>query len=186
MLQPNQFQNNVFAMLDIETLGTRPDARIVQISVQAFRINSDETFPIANWNVHPFSKQNGASVDSETFNWWSEQDPDVCWQVMSGGDTLEYALHGLNDYLKEAGVTMVVANSPSFDCVIVENAYRRMGIPNKMPKFYNWIDLRTILKMADKKLPTATHNAVDDVIAQIKTMREAMDVLWKKTETTSS
>lgn len=170
----------VHAMLDIETLGQGSNAFIVQICLRTF----DEDASFIKY-IDPWRRQVGAEIDNSTMQWWQQQPEDLRKQVMSGTETLADVLLSLNDFLKANKITHIWANSPSFDCVIVENAFKRLGIESKLPKFWAWRDFRTVIAVANElgaTLPKLqnTHNAAHDVSNQIDLVKKALAFLNQK------
>ena len=77
------------------------------------------------------------------------------------------ALIKLSNFLKDH--KYIWANSPSFDCIILENAYKSCNL--EIPwKFWNLRDCRTVYDLGKinlKSVSAVKHNALDDCYNQI-------------------
>jgi len=170
-------------MVDIETLGL--DAGAAIISIGAVEFGTDGYHPGFFGSITPESCEDaGLTVDEDTVEWWKDQ-PEEARKQLEGG-------HDLPDVLKEfaefvEGADEVWANSPSFDCELLIEAGRRVGVP--MPwEFYEERDHRTL-----KSLPVApdvdhdgvTHNALDDAVHQAQVASETLRRLEAAAETSA-
>ena len=177
----------IHAMLDLETLGQSSNAFIVQICITTFSLD-DPTYIRKSWstNIDVWRLQEGSEIDQSTIQWWQSQDRDVRSRVMDGSQTLPNALTELMEWVSAQGeIDYLWANSPSFDCVILDNACKRNHIDNKLPKFWAWRDMRTVVALANDmgaELPKLrnTHDAEQDVINQISLLEKAIDFINQK------
>lgn len=177
----------IHAMLDLETLGQSSNAFIVQICITTFSLD-DPTYSRKSWstNIDVWRLQVGSESDQSTIQWWQSQDRDVRSRVMGGLQTLPNALTELMEWVLAQGkIDYLWANSPSFDCVILDNACKRNHIDNKLPKFWAWRDMRTVVALANDmgaELPKLrnTHDAEQDVINQISLVEKAIDFINQK------
>jgi len=164
-------------MIDIETFGKAPDACIIEIGAVEF--DMDGTFgDELDCPIHPQTSLDlGMKLDVDTILWWGSiggwQLPDKYW-------TIEGALNKLadTDWNKFEGVW---TNAPTFDFVILDNAYKLMG--KELPWHYRQQRCaRTLLYTAlqiipDIQLPerqTAKHNALHDAIYQAQIVQYLM------------
>lgn len=177
----------IHAMLDLETLGQSSNAFIVQICITTFSLD-DPTYIRKSWstNIDVWRLQEGSEIDQSTIQWWQSQDRDVRSRVMDGLQTLPNALTELMGWVSAQGmIDYLWANSPSFDCVILDNACKRNHIDNKLPEFWAWRDMRTVVALANDmgaELPKLrnTHDAEQDVINQISLLEKAIDFINQK------
>jgi len=159
------------AMLDIETLATTPDAAIVSIGALTFSTDADPIGQELHISVSSEScREHGRRVDKDTLDWWGQQ-PEAARRVLQGGRPLGPALAELAGFL--ADVDEVWANSPAFDCVILESAYRAVG--SAPPWEYNQRnDVRTLRKYSpawpDREHEGVEHNALDDARHQARSV----------------
>lgn len=165
---------NTEIMIDIETLSTKNNALILTIGAIKFQrgceikeLKNMETFytridikSCKNLNMH---------VDDDTLKWWDKQSEESKYEAFTNPDRLHIkdALIKLSDFLK--GHRYIWANSPSFDCIILENASRLCNL--EIPwKFWNLRDCRTVYdlgKISLKSVSVVKHNALDDCYNQI-------------------
>lgn len=175
--------DKVHAMLDIETLGQGSNAFIVQIAITTFKLNDSEYYGESLiQNIDVWRAQAGSEIDNATVQWWQGQSDNVRETVMSGTDNLSNALYNLDLFFREHKIECLWANSPSFDCVIVENAIKRLALPNRFPKFWQWRDMRTVVALANDmgaNLPKLhnTHDAAQDVEKQVALLKKALDFI---------
>ena len=163
-------------MLDCETLSTRPDATILTFGACKFspynqepidkgiyfRINVDEQIAL------------GSHVDDNTIAWWGEQADDVREEALGDGDriSLEQFTQELNRFI--VGCDNIWAQGPVFDIVILENLYRRMGLPCPW-QFWQIRDSRTLFGVHGdprEKNKAGLHNALEDCISQAQGVQQ--------------
>lgn len=158
-------------MLDIETLGTRPECVVVTLGAVKFnpytledpgpgiymRLDADEQLAL------------GREVQDETMLWWMNQAEDVREEALGDGDDRIK----LNDMYKElnrflVGVDSIWCQGPAFDIVILENIYRQMGWPTPW-QFWQIRDSRTLFGVHGdprEKNKAGLHNALEDCVSQ--------------------
>ena len=170
-------------MLDLETLGTDPNSVIVTVGAIKF---------IRNKNIQEFKsvdkfyrridvkscEQLGMTKDPATMRWWKKQPQQVQHEAFNHPDRYK-----LKDVLQEfsywiGSADKVWANSPSFDCIILTQAYKKCGM--RVPwEYWNTRDVRTILDIGGVNLRTDIpqsgdeHNAVWDCYRQIQAIQLA-------------
>lgn len=163
----NQFEH---VMVDIETMGTSSDSAIISIGAVEFDINTGDTGRDFYRNVSlESSMSNGLKVDASTIIWWMDQSDEARLSLRGDSVSLEKALMDLTDFFPKG--CNVWANPPSFDLVILKNAYSIIG--HKAPwNFRNERCLRTLSSMAKeikvKHSPNVAHNALSDCYYQIR------------------
>ena len=120
-------------MIDLETMGTRPDAPIVAIGAVAFDANGITREFYANVDLGS-AVNSGAKIDANTVMWWMQQDDDARAALVGKED--QYSLVGALVefskwmYLRDAGVW---GNGATFDNVILREAYLRAAVPCPWP-----------------------------------------------------
>jgi hypothetical protein len=153
-------------MIDIETLGLDPGAAI--LSLAAVRFDEDGLGERFGRSVDLATCQEaGLTLDAETLEWWLEQDT-AAKMILTGGVPLSEALLELAEFYDDADE--IWANSPSFDCEMLERAYDAVG--ETEPWAYH--EERCFRTLAS--LPVAPeldhkgveHNALDDAIHQAR------------------
>lgn len=164
-------------MIDIETLGTGPEACIITIAAQMFdplqRVDLTE-WPSYYVRVDPGS-QPDRRVQDDTLAWWSTQPKEI--QDEAFGDypriSLEQALQELGKMIWQS--KRFWANGPTFDANILEHAYKSYNMP--LPwRFFVVRDTRTIYSLwPNLPKPPATHNALEDCRRQIAMLHDTLE-----------
>lgn len=155
------------AMLDIETLGTNPDAPVLSAAVVYFDPETGETFEQAKF-VFDVRLQEGRPINFDTMKWWMDQSKKASkhWRTAKKYDKLADFVLFCDKHKK---VTWW-ANSPAFDEVIMSSLLR--DAKERVPwKFWTWRDVRTVKNfLFDKTAPTNknAHDPLDDCLAQIE------------------
>jgi len=162
-------------MLDIETLSTNSDAVVITIGAIKFNRN-EELKPLKDYDtfyvrVDPKScEEIGCTTDPNTVEWWNNQSKQAKYEALENKDRLPIreTLIAFSRWLD--GSKVIWANSPSFDCVILENCYKKCGIDIPW-KFWLTRDCRTLYDLAGirkRDLPSGTlHNSLDDSFSQL-------------------
>jgi len=154
-------------MLDIETLGLEPGAAVISIGACRFRPGDGvvgETFYV---EIDADSCCDaGLHIDDDTFEWWQKQDSDLA--PLNGKTSLTDALSRLKHYVGEADE--VWANSPSFDCEMLEVAYDATEMAEPW-EYYQERDVRTLRSLpntVEVEMDGREHHALDDAIHQAR------------------
>lgn len=164
------------AMIDLETLGTRPDCVILTIGAVLF-----DPFSLYTPNSGLYLRldvdgqiERGRTVDDATIEWWSNQADDVREEALSDGDrvSIETMIQTLNKFL--VGVNNIWTQGPVFDITILENIYRQYGWPIPW-NFWQIRDCRTLFGVHGDprvKNKTGLHNALEDCISQASAVQK--------------
>jgi hypothetical protein len=120
-------------------------------------------------------------IDKNTLKWWKEQSRESRFEVFENKEreSIKDVLLSLSAFIKNC--KYVWSNSPSFDCVILENVYKKLDIETPW-KFWNLRDTRTVYALASTSLKdysdkNTSHNALYDCYNQIKCLKASMDKL---------
>jgi hypothetical protein len=181
-------QNTNEIMLDIETLSTQPNASI--LSIGAIRFNRTERVPPLNKMDTFYIRIDMRTcdelmmhVDQNTVAWWNKQDEAIRNEAMGDGDdrvSVKEALTRLTNWIGINKDTMVWGNGDDFDCVILGEAYRAVGLTPPW-KFWNTRDVRTVLDLACIKpwnlRNDYKHHPVNDCYRQVDGIKKAFDRL---------
>ncbi len=164
-------------MIDLETMGLAPRGAIVSIGALEFDLNTGKT----GEELHvPVSLQDclehGLEETPSTVAWWKRQAPEAraSWDVERPA-TLDEAMLVLLAFFSDVGSKpQVWANAPTFDLMILRNAYDAVG--REAPwHFTKERCCRTLVQMGKmlqtnrrqlKRVGTA-HNALDDCKYQV-------------------
>jgi hypothetical protein len=164
-------------MLDLETLGTRPDTVIITLGAIKFDPFDSTLEPGPGIYMRMDIEQQlglGRTVDDSTIEWWAHQDPRVRAEAWEDGDrnSIQDLKRELNRFL--VGVEDIWAQGPIFDIAILEDLYRSQtwGFPWN---YWQIRDSRTLFKVhgdpRSKKRDQA-HNALIDCIYQAKAVQQ--------------
>lgn len=163
-------------MIDIETLGINPHSPIISIGACAFCVKTGKIgrkfHKVVAWDIRRFQ------ADVSTLQWWMKQSDAARLLVLhEDAPPIQHVLIDLNRFIENLDTTTstidhVWANGPSFDLVILRNAYSVCHIEEPW-KFWCERDVRTARDhIGQKTQPTVAHNALEDAIAQTKDVIE--------------
>ena len=168
-------------MLDLETMGNKPDSAIVAIAAVPFDMVSGVTDDALFYEVVDLrsSAKHGGSIDADTVLWWLKQEGPARMEITDPekqnglSDTL-YRLSKFSEKHCDKAV-QVWGNGCNFDNVVLRYAYEQCGI-QPFWKFWNDRDVRTIVELGrnagidpKKDFPFVgeAHNALDDALHQV-------------------
>jgi DNA polymerase III epsilon subunit-like protein len=169
----------VHAMIDLETLGTKPDCTVLTIGGIKFDPNTKEE-PWSEFYMQldiDDQERMGRSVDDDTLEWWGKQDPEIIEAAFTPHNRIlpKTMLQELKKWC--VGVDTFWAQGVSFDIVIIENMCRMYDIPIPWP-FWKVKDSRTLLGIVSmdprKRYTFAAHNALEDCRIQAKSVQDAI------------
>jgi hypothetical protein len=161
---------DVHVMVDIETMGTSPTAPVISIGAVLFNPRQQDSVQglekrsfFARVDVEDAAKHSGG-VEPGTLKWWLTQEDAAIKALVTGeAVALRHALSDFRQYCSHrwpAGddkffpghsqlplACLVWANSPNFDCTILEHACASVG--EVFPfRFFQYRDLRTLKDLA--------------------------------------
>ncbi|EOT8010663.1 3'-5' exoribonuclease, partial [Escherichia coli] len=171
--------------VDLETMGTNPDAPINSIGGKFFDPATGEMGP-------EFSKAidletSGGIIDRKTIKWWAKRSREAQSAIFTDEISLDVALRLFIEFIeKNSGgrFVQVWGNGANFDNVILRRSYERQGIPCPWP-YYNDRDVRTIVELGNAigfdvrmaiPFEGVPHNALDDARHQAK----QVSAIWQK------
>lgn len=156
-------------MIDLETMGTRPNAPIIAIGAVKFTAMGlvDKEFYVSI-DLESAVNDGHAVVDPKTVLWWMEQGGEARSALRENKKKVLTALYEFHDWLKPDEPVGVWGNGASFDNVILSETYRRM---NLTPPWPFWADrcYRTVKNLYPACTLERTgvhHNALDDAKSQ--------------------
>jgi hypothetical protein len=154
-------------MIDIETIGVAPAATILTIAAQSFNPFSTGYYPQHYYARISLESQENRTIDESTLNWWATQ-PDMAREEAFG----EADRIPLDQALTELGKLIWTSNflwcqGPTFDCTILEHAYKSYGKPIPW-QYFKVRDSRTVFGLwPDLPKPPTSHHALEDCRRQI-------------------
>jgi hypothetical protein len=171
-------------MIDIETLGTTPDALILTVAAQSFDPVGDGYYNQSYYARVDFDSQIDRKIEDGTLKWWATQNSMAREEAFSEDDRkpLEQVLDELGKLIWQSSA--IWANGPTFDMTILEHAYKSYKKP--LPwQYYRVRDARTVymLKPDSAVLSNArvtninrpaSHHALDDCCRQIDLLQQTL------------
>lgn len=174
---------NCAAMVDIETLDTRPGAIIISIGAilfDPFQLNDPHELTAHTFYMNVDRSTQPESRSSEdTIAWWAKQSKEAQERLLVNPQPIATALRELHNFLcfrngeTHPPAHELWANGPNFDCVNLELAYEKYSKFQLPIKFFKQYCVRTIKETAwrhGEGRPNIeigiAHNALDDCIKQ--------------------
>jgi hypothetical protein len=160
-------------MIDIEGLGTGPDAAILTIAAQSF-----DPFGTGHYNRHYYARitlesQENRRIQDDTLAWWATQ-PEAQAEAFAEDNRIPldqaldelYRLAWQHDY--------IWAQGPTYDVNILEHAYKSYGKTQPW-QFYRIRDSRTVLSLwPGRPVPPTSHHALEDTRKQINILQQTL------------
>ena len=163
-------------MLDLESLGTRPDCAILTLGAVKFDEYTPGSFGDSLYLRIDVDEQLalGREVQEDTLTWWSNQAEDVREEALGEGNrvSLTEMYRQLNRFC--VGATNIWCQGPAFDIVILENIYRQMGWPTPW-QFWQIRDSRTLFGVHGDprdRNKAGLHNALEDCVSQAQGVQQ--------------
>lgn len=163
-------------MLDLESLGTRPDCAILTLGAIKFNPYVLDSFGDSLYLRIDVDEQLalGREVQEDTLTWWSNQAEDVREEALGEGNrvSLTEMYRQLNRFC--VGATNIWCQGPAFDIVILENIYRQQGWPTPW-QFWQIRDSRTLFGVHGdprEKNKAGLHNALEDCVSQAQGVQQ--------------
>ena len=166
----------IHAMIDLETLSTKPNATILTIGGVKFNpYNNIEPSQGLYHRIDVDSQSTmGRDIDPDTVEWWGKQAEDVREEALGDHDRidLKYFIKQLNKWC--VGVDVFWCQGPLFDYAILQNFYAQMKVP--VPWNYWQIrDSRTLFALVPRdpnEKRTGLHNALEDCYFQARKVQQ--------------
>ncbi|HBB8296008.1 TPA: 3'-5' exoribonuclease [Escherichia coli] len=172
-------------MIDLETMGTGPDAQIASIGAVFFDPQIGEMGPEFNKTID--MKTGGGTVNISTIEWWLQQSSEARTAILTDKIPMDDALLQFREFIDENSgefFVQVWGNGATFDNVILRRSYERQDIPCPW-RHTNDRDVRTIVALGlvmdfDARNVIAfedeRHNALHDARYQAK----YVSAIWQK------
>lgn len=161
-------------MVDIETGNNKPNSGILSIGAVKFDPVAGKIGDEFYRAIDPVDAFANGSVGGDTFRWWMRQSDAAREAAVCGTTKLADALTELVKLYPDWRNVKVWGNSPSFDMVILEHAFRRVLNREAPWAFWNTRDCRTVAELAGQRPPKIAtsagvhHNALDDAKHQAR------------------
>ncbi len=176
-------------MIDLETMGNKPNAPVVSIGAVFFEPSTGELGKEFYRVVSLKSSMDGGAVpDPDTIIWWMQQNQEARKAICDkDAISISAALIKLNTFIldnTDIDKVQVWGNGATFDNVILRANYEREFLPC-IWKFWNDRDVRTIVELGraiginprrDIPFEGDRHNALADAKHQAK----YVSAIWQR------
>ena len=156
-------------MIDLETAAVGARAPIVEIGACHFNssaVGARFHVEVDLWDV---MLRTGRMPDRDTLGWWRMQDQPKRENVKR----LSVALDSFSEWMEGREFHHVWANSPAFDCVILQGHYTEMRLTAPW-SYRQELDYRTMRWFSGFARPEeVTHNAMEDAVGQAEALIKA-------------
>ena len=168
------------AMIDLETLGTKPDTVILTIGGVKFNPNAISEHHSELYYRFEVDEQlsKGRTTDKSTLEWWQKQDPAVMEEALGDHDrvSVDELTKTLNKWC--VGLDELWCQGPLFDYAILQNLYKQLGKPAPW-NYWQIRDSRTVFSMMPsdprKAIQEDAHNALADCYYQAKCIQSTFN-----------
>lgn len=169
-------------MLDIETLGKKPDALVLSVGAAVMDMATLTIVDRRYWLLDHKSQEE-RTIDADTVLWWMQQG-DAARAEFRRGDAVdpEELAGDLHDLFRKYATSTPWANGTNFDLPILASLIRDYSV-SPVPWGYRHQDMRSLATVMDSVLswkdytkqhnPTA-HNALEDAVCQANYVLECM------------
>lgn len=159
-------------MLDLETMGTGPDAAIIAIGAVRFDISQGVTDTFYTVVDLADSVRSGLRMEPATVLWWMQQSDAARAQFQQKGLTLGDALDKFSAWVGDRA--KVWGNGAAFDNVVLATAYAKTG---RAAPWRFWDDrcyrtLKSLHPGVKLQRVGEHHNALDDARSQAEHLIE--------------
>lgn len=168
-------------MIDLETMGNKPDSAIVAIAAVPFDMVSGVTDDALFYDVVDLrsSEKYGGSIDADIVLWWPGKSENARGEITNSKKMIDLpvALARLDSFVSEfcEEHVQVWGNGSNFDNVILRTTYENCAI---IPFWKHWNDrdVRTIVELGrnagidpknDFPFVGEARNALDDALHQV-------------------
>ena len=175
-------------MVDLETLGTDPDAVVIQLSGVVYDRKTGKTMEEFDEFISPKSALDAKlTISASAMKWWFQQDQRVFKKIILGavskGKDITEVLNHFNNFLEDVKTKYKTnsihlwGNGTMSDNVWIDNCYRNTNVKNPF-KYFEHKDVRTLVQLGedilgrdcrdDIKFEGLEHDALADCYHQIK------------------
>jgi len=165
-------------MIDLETLGTAPDAAVISLGVVAFDLDKG-VIASAGWGIKA-SDWHG-KIDPATVQWWMGQSEAAREFSFKGYNPDVFVAQSLASFVANYGGDECWANDPDFDVVILRSWWERVAqkaalgrfpISYKHSRSYRTINAEAKRLGIDAHhiydVASVAHNPIDDAANQAR------------------
>lgn len=175
-------------MIDLETMGTKPNSAIIAIGAVFFDRKTGETGAEFYREISLESCQSvGMDIDASTVIWWMKQSDNARYKFYTNEDAqhIGFALGEFAAWIDSNSNDYNITpwgNGATFDISMLESAFNRLDV-NTPWAFWNVRDVRTVVDLCDCRdqvvFDGTPHYALDDAKHQVKYVSLAINKLTK-------
>ena len=193
-------RDRIDIVVDIETLGTKTNSTIIQLSAVAFNITNDEI--CEKFDEYVDIEKENMVVDGSTIKWWLNTDKELLSEILLNqrclpiDNVIKHFYNWVNCKDRsdpDNRKTYLWGNGILFDNKMIQAQMEKHNL--QYPIFYkNDRDMRTILELASlksglsenyikdlcKREDLHEHNALDDCLFQIDVIRKCYSIIMDK------
>lgn len=160
---------------DFETLGLRPDTKVLSLGLAKFNIRTGEILETKLWRFNSVGQEKRTKTPS-VIEWWDKQSEEARKEAFGGNTRIQTMVSDIEELFDDPKV-MLWGNGANFDVAILDNIFSY-----EAPwEFWNVRDMRTIVWAAgllgfnkDSIEREGTHHsAIDDAVHQAKVIHKA-------------
>jgi exodeoxyribonuclease VIII len=170
-------------MVDLETLGTGPDAAILAIGAVAFKFEEEKFLATFYSGVTIKSAMKAGSVTPETLAWWFMQGDAQRGAILLHRNTIRTALFQFAAWMasmENSGENILVwGNGADFDNVILSSAFDSELLTRPWGTWNNrcYRTMKNLVPGIKFIKPEIPHNALEDAVAQASHLTEIFKFL---------
>lgn len=178
-------------MVDIETTGTRPEHSAI-LQIAAVRFDYDTGAVDGDMFCQSLAIPPSRCWDESTRNWWMKDKRNLLKQIMSTAAPHRQVLENFQNWVlqSEPSVKRFWSKPTHFDFTLIENYFREFEVASPF-SYRHVVDVNTLVRLSaedmndlslEKSIPFEgeAHNAIFDVLHQIKVVLAAKDLLNAK------
>ena len=209
MLSPHQIQetqmnsSQTHLIIDMETLGTKPNSVVLSMACVPFNFNSNVDFEslvkssfYVKFDTIEQIQHHKRKVDENTVNWWKKQQSEEAKSVIrpSKNDvSLETGLRAFSKFVGSTGYdfknSFVWSRGIAFDGPLLESIYDNVDTINIPVNTWLYRDIRTYVDTLEGSIDgygrfqdlgltgVVKHNALHDVCCDVIRMKKIYDEL---------
>lgn len=169
-------------MVDVESLAVTADAVVMSVGAVEFELSGEigRTF-YASISIDS-NQELGRRITEDTLVWWMRQSPDAQRVFQEAKVSLRQALEDLSSWFPEDAKAW--ADGTDFDLPMLAHAYSQLQMTVPWD-FWNSRCVRTVRDLPGAEAvqrikPSVAHNALEDAIAQAKTVQAIYGALFDK------
>lgn len=161
-------------MLDIETLGNKPNSIIISLSAVVFDDDFNEVDCFnENLNINQ-SKLYGFETTESTLDWWKNQSLEAFKMSTINQKDVYSTLYDFANFVNINNIDFVYGNSVSFDCVLLNCYFDRLQIERPWG-FWQERCFRTFkntFQFSEVEFKGIPHFSLDDCRYQIEQLKK--------------